>query len=115
MRGDRYREPRKTLNLDSKNDLQNNAWQGMAKHEAEVELFIEEGKTSLILRRRVAYFLLLLFALNTVSALAVIFLVGLGKMILPNVVIISLIGETVAYAAAMFFTVTKHLFPSNKS
>lgn len=76
------------------------------------ELKLEEARTDLTLRFRVAYFLLGIFALNTVSALAVVFLVGFGLMVLSNAVIISLIGETVAHAAAMFLTVTKYLFPT---
>lgn len=74
------------------------------------ELEIEEGRTNLILRRRVAYFLLSIFALNTVSTLTAVYLVGFGFMALSNTIILTLIGETVAHAAAMFITVTKFLF-----
>jgi hypothetical protein len=76
------------------------------------ELQLEKARTDLTLRSRVAYFLLGLFALNAVSALVAVFLVGFGRMALSNAVIISLIGETVAHAAAMFLTVTKYLFPT---
>lgn len=76
------------------------------------ELQLEEVRTNLTLRRRVAYFLLSLFALNAVSVLVVVYLVGFGLMVLSNTVMISLIGETVAHAAAMFLTVTKYLFPT---
>jgi len=84
-----------------------------AKRKPTVEdLQLAEARTNLTLRSRVAYFLLGLFALNAISALVVVFLVGFGLMILSNAVIISLIGETVAHAAAMFLTVTKYLFPT---
>ena len=76
------------------------------------DLLLEEGRTNLTLRRRVAYFLLSIFALNTISTLAAVYLVGFGFMVLSNHVILTLIGETVAHAAAMFFTVTKFLFPT---
>jgi hypothetical protein len=76
------------------------------------ELQLEEVRINLTLRRRVAYFLLSLFALNAVSALVAVYLVGFGLMVLSNAVMISLIGETVAHAAAMFLTVTKYLFPT---
>jgi hypothetical protein len=76
------------------------------------ELQLEEARIDLTLRSRVAYFLLGLFALNAVSALVAVFLVGFGLMVLSNAVVISLIGETVAHAAAMFLTVTKYLFPT---
>lgn len=83
---------------------------GKAKKEME-NLQVEEERTNLTLRRRVAYFLLSIFALNAVGTLAVVFLVGFGQMALSNTIIISLIGETVAHAATMFITVTKYLFP----
>lgn len=76
------------------------------------ELLLEEGRTNLTLRRRVAYFLLSIFALNTVSTLAAVYLVGFGLMVLSKTVILTLIGETIAHAAAMFVTVTKFLFPT---
>lgn len=76
------------------------------------ELQLEEVRTNLTLRRRVAYFLLSLFALHAVCALVAVYLVGFGLMVLSNEVMISLIGETVAHGAAMFLTVTKYLFPT---
>lgn len=76
------------------------------------KLALEEGRTNLTLRCRVAYFLLSIFALNTVGTLAAVYLVGFGLMVLSNTVILTLIGETVAHGAAMFVTVTKFLFPT---
>jgi hypothetical protein len=100
MREGRYKEPRRTLKRASE------------KRSIKVPTRPSKVNLELRLRRQVAYFLLFLFALNTVSALAIIFLVGFGLMTLSSTVIISFIGETIAYTAAMFFTVTKHLFPS---
>lgn len=80
--------------------------------EAEAALRIEDGKTEIALRRRVTYLLYGLLALNTASTLAAVFLVGFGLMALSNQVIITLILETVAHVGAMFFAVTRHLFPA---
>jgi hypothetical protein len=73
------------------------------------------GRTDINLRRRVANWLLGLFTLNTAGALAVIFLVGFGKMGLSDKVIMSVLGATVVQAAAMLVTVTKYLFPTRTS
>ena len=78
---------------------------------AEEELRVEEGRTALTLRRRVAYFSLSIFTLNALGALVVVFLVGFGLMVLSKEVIITLILETVAHAAAVFMTVARNLFP----
>jgi len=87
----------------------------------EAELRVEEGRvrleggrTDITLRRRMAYWLLVLFSVNTVGALAMIFLVGFGKMSLSEKVIMSVLGATVLEAAAMLVTVTKYLFPPAK-
>jgi len=73
---------------------------------------LESGRTDIALRRRMAYWLLGLFSVNTAGALAMIFLVGFGKMSLSEKVIISVLGATVVEAAAMLVTVTKYLFPA---
>jgi hypothetical protein len=87
--------------------------------EIEAELKVEEGKvrvesgrTDITLRKRMAYWLLVLFSVNTGGALAMIFLVGFGKMSLSEKVIMSVLGATVIEAAAMLVTVTKYLFPA---
>jgi hypothetical protein len=76
------------------------------------DLRIQEGITDLTLRRRVAYFSLIIFTLNAICAMTVVFLVGFGLMALSNNVIITLILETIAHAAAIFMTVTRNLFPA---
>jgi hypothetical protein len=79
----------------------------------EKTLSLIEKESNLVLKIRIVHFLLYLFALNTISVLVVIFLVGFEKMNLPVPIIISLIGETIAYAGAMFFLITKYLFSKN--
>lgn len=81
-------------------------------HEAAAALRIEDGKTDILLRRRITYLLYGLLALNTTSVLAAVFFVGFGLMTLSNQVIITLILETVAHVGAMFFAVTRYLFPA---
>ena len=72
---------------------------------------MQQELTTSRLQRWVAYCLLAVFALNTLSALAVIFLVGFGRMVLSESLIKTLLAETIAQAAAIFFIVTKSLFP----
>lgn len=109
----RRRGPRRAnYELTSCDGRPTNTPRGVDRENKEFRFRLEEGRVNLALRRRVAYFLLGLFALNTVGALVVVFFVGFGLMVVSNTVIISLIGETVAHAAAMFFTVTKYLFPA---
>ena len=63
------------------------------------------------LQRNVAHSLLAVFALNTLCALSMIFLVGTGKMNLSESLITTVLAGTVAQAAPIFFIVTKSLFP----
>jgi hypothetical protein len=81
---------------------------------AKGQLYLERKRenTITILRLKVTYCLLALFALNVLCVLAIIFLVGFGKMSLSERLIIILLGETMAQAAAIFFSVTKFIFPS---
>lgn len=77
-------------------------------------------RTDIELRRRVANWLIALFALNSFGALVIIFLVGLGKgklirFDLENSVIMSMLGATVVQAATMLLTITKYLFPTKPS
>jgi hypothetical protein len=62
------------------------------------------------LRRKLTYVMVCLFALNLVSALTVVFLVGFGLMNVPENQIYFLLSETVAQVAAMFFFVIKYHF-----
>jgi hypothetical protein len=59
----------------------------------------------------VTYYLLILFALNVVSVLAIIFFVGFGKMTLSEKLILTMIGSTVAQAASVLVMVTRFIFP----
>jgi hypothetical protein len=76
---------------------------------------VESGRTDITLRKRMAYWLLVLFSINTASAITMVFFVGFGLMNLSEKVIMSVLGATVVEAAAMLFTVTKYLFPAKTS
>ena len=78
----------------------------------EGQVRVESGKLDIALRKRVAYWLIALFSVNTASALTMIFLIGFGLMTLSEKVIMSVLGATVIEAAAMLFTITKYLFPA---
>ena len=86
----------------------------LAKRQHEFRLQSQRERTVNILRLNVAYCLLGLFAVNTLSVLTMIFLVGLGRMALSEKLIIILIGETVAQAATNFLSITKFVFPRGK-
>jgi hypothetical protein len=62
------------------------------------------------LQSSVAHCLLAVFTLNTIAALAMIFLVGFGRMVLSESLIMTLLAETVGQAAAIFYIVAKSLF-----
>jgi hypothetical protein len=70
----------------------------------------QELRTILLLRKAVTFSLLALFAVNVLSVISVVFLVGFGKMALSEKLIFMLIAETVAQAAAIFITITRFLF-----
>lgn len=72
---------------------------------------LEKEKTDIRLRCHVTYALLSIFGVNTLAVLTFILLVGIGSMTLDIKVILSLIAETVAHAAGMFYLVTRYLFP----
>lgn len=71
----------------------------------------EKEKTDIRLRCHVTYALLSIFGVNTLAVLTFILLVGIGTMTLDIKVVLSLIAETVAHAAGMFYLVTRYLFP----
>ena len=83
----------------------------MTQPEREYELRLEAGRAEIDLRRRVANLWLGLFTLNAVCVMAIVFLVGFGLMSLSAQVLVSLIVQTIAHAAAMAMTVTRYLFP----
>lgn len=60
------------------------------------------------------YGLFALLAFNNMFTLVLVLLLGLGVIALPDKVILTLIGETVAYDAGMFFTIIKRLFVGKK-
>jgi hypothetical protein len=63
--------------------------------------------TELSLRRRLTSGLLFLFILNNVCALVIVFLTGFGLMVLSEKVILAVLADTVAQAAACFLTITR--------
>jgi hypothetical protein len=50
--------------------------------------------------------------LNVLGVLGIVFLVGFNKMALPQPLLITLIAETTAQAAAIFLIITRFLFSS---
>lgn len=71
----------------------------------------EKEKTDIRLRCHVTYALLSIFGVNTLAVLTFILLVGLKVMTLDISIVLTLIGETVAHGAGMFYLVTRYLFP----
>jgi hypothetical protein len=71
----------------------------------------QKEQADIRLRCHVTYTLLSIFGVNTLAVLTFILLVGIGSMTLDIKVILSLIAETVAHAAGMFYLVTRYLFP----
>jgi hypothetical protein len=84
---------------------------GLSKRDSEQFVRMETELSRVRLQRSVAHCLLALFAVNTLCALAMIFLVGAGKMALSESLITTVIAGTSAQAAPIFFIVTKSLFP----
>jgi hypothetical protein len=75
------------------------------------------GNTAKLERRRrstmrqwFGYTLLAIAALNTLAVTALIFFSGFGLVVLSTTVLLTLIGETITYDAAMFCMVAKRLF-----
>ena len=83
----------------------------LSKRESEQLVHMETELSRMRLQRSVAHCLLALFAVNTLCALAMIFLVGAGKMTLSESLITTVIAGSSAQAAPIFFIVTKSLFP----
>ena len=63
------------------------------------------------LQRFVIYFIVPLFAVHSLSAIAILYLVGCGHLHLSNGLMMSLLGSTFGEAAAVFVIVAKYLFP----
>jgi hypothetical protein len=68
-----------------------------------------------MMQRAFFYCLVPLFVLNGLCALALVFLVGFGVLILSDKVIMTFLLETVAQAAAVFVIVARYLFPSPRN
>lgn len=83
----------------------------MRVREAEAELRVEDGRTDLVLRRQSAYFTYGIVALNTAGTLVILFLCGFGLMVLADMVLLSLIAETLAAVGTVFVTMNRYLFP----
>jgi hypothetical protein len=92
-----------------KRQAQNPIW--LSKRQSEQLVRMETELSRMRLQRSVAHCLLVLFAVNTLSALTMIFLVGAGKMALSESLIQTVIAGTLAQAAPIFVIVTKSLFP----
>lgn len=69
-----------------------------------------EMMMKLCLQRHGAYLLLVMFALNSIGALAMVFLVGFGLMVLSDKLLLTVIGETVSHGAGVFLIFTRYLF-----
>lgn len=67
-------------------------------------------REAISLRRHLTYCLTALFSINVLSVFAIVFLVGLRKLELPESLIMTLIAQTVAQAPAIFFGVAKFYF-----
>lgn len=64
------------------------------------------------MQKCVLYALLVIFAFNTLGVMLLVYFCGLGLMALSQTIILTLIGETIAYGGAMFYMVAKQLFSS---
>lgn len=67
-------------------------------------------KTKEELQRFVIYVIVPLFALHSLSTIAIFFLVGSGHLKLSNGLLMSLLGSTFSEAAAVFVTISRYLF-----
>ena len=64
------------------------------------------------MQKCVLYALLVIFAFNTLGVMLLVYFCGFGLMVLSQTVILTLIGETIAYGGAMCYMVAKQLFSS---
>ncbi len=64
-------------------------------------------------RSVICYGLFALFTVNSLFVLLLVFLVGLHVVALSDKVVLTLIAETIANGAGMFYLVTKRLFSKN--
>jgi hypothetical protein len=71
---------------------------------------VGKQKLDMELARYVGITALALFAFNNVAALTAIFAVGLGRMVLSDKLILTLVGQTLTQAAVVLLVVTRNLF-----
>lgn len=67
------------------------------------------------LQRFVIYTVVPLFAVHSLSTIAMFFLVGTGHLLLSNQLLMSLLASTFGEAAAVFVIISKYLFPPTPS
>ncbi len=98
--------------MGSNDELDNKNSKGRVTRQASKKRQVNRAETEIRLRCLVAYVLLGIFAVNTLSVLTFIFLDGRGIIHLDIRVTLSLIGETVTHGAGLFYVVTRYLFPT---
>jgi hypothetical protein len=76
-----------------------------------IQLEAQRAQMMLRLRLLITSFLLFLLVINVLSVLTAIFFVGFGKMVLSETILLTLIGQTIAYSTASFLSITRFLFP----
>ena len=72
----------------------------------------KRNKTTEQLQRFVIYTVVPLFAIHSLSTIALFFLVGAGCLCLSNPLLMSLLASTFGEAAAVFVIISKYLFPA---
>lgn len=98
--------------MGSKDELDNKNSKGRVAQQTRKKRRVKKSQTTRSLRFVVAYVLLGIFTLNTLAVLSFILLDGLGIIHLDIRVTLSLIGETLAHGAGLFYLVTRYLFPT---
>lgn len=63
------------------------------------------------LQRFVIYTVVSLFAIHSLSAISILYLVGAGYLNLSNSLLLSLLGSTFGEAAGIFLVIARYLFP----
>ena len=76
-----------------------------------IQLETQREQMMLRLRLLMTSFLLFLLVINVLSVLTAIFFVGFGKMVLSETILLTLVGQTIAYSTASFLSITRFLFP----
>ena len=90
--------------------MRENEYYGLTKGQLDLFLKAQQSSMTLKLRLVITYSLLTMFAISVFSVLTMIFLVGFDVMDLPQQLILTLIGGTIAQAATIFLGITRFLF-----